>query len=149
MKLPVDTSAIAFLCAVEAEPVVDFETKRPRADENGEPLYAVQLIAMTDGGPRFWPSRCRDCPAPASVRATRSRCTAWSLRPGRWATARGSRSGRLASSRLSPPPRRADKRGGDAQQETVREGTGAAANELPVPSTHQTRCANTRPLHQE
>ena len=49
MKLPVDTSAIAFLCTVEAEPVVDFETKRPRADENGEPLYLVQLIAMTDG----------------------------------------------------------------------------------------------------
>jgi hypothetical protein len=49
MKLPVDTSAIAFLCAVEAEPVVDFETKRPRADDNGEPLYMVQLIAMTDG----------------------------------------------------------------------------------------------------
>jgi hypothetical protein len=49
MKLPVDTSAIAFLCAVEAEPVVDFETRRPKADENGEPLYMVQLIAMTDG----------------------------------------------------------------------------------------------------
>jgi hypothetical protein len=29
--------------------VVDFETKRPRADENGEPLYMVQLIAMSDG----------------------------------------------------------------------------------------------------
>jgi hypothetical protein len=52
MKLPVDTSAIAFLCAVEAEPVVDFETKRPRADENGEPLYMVQLIALSDGGGR-------------------------------------------------------------------------------------------------
>jgi hypothetical protein len=49
MKLPVDTSAIAFLCAVEAEPVVDFETKRPRADENGEPLYVVQLIALAEG----------------------------------------------------------------------------------------------------
>jgi hypothetical protein len=49
VKLPVDTSAIAFLCAVEAEPVVDFETKRPRADENGEPLYVVQLIALSDG----------------------------------------------------------------------------------------------------
>ncbi len=49
MKLPLDTAAIAFLCAVEAEPVVDFDTKRPRADENGEPLYMVQLIAMTDG----------------------------------------------------------------------------------------------------
>ena len=39
MKLPIDTSAIAFLCAMAPEPVVDFETKRPRADENGEPLY--------------------------------------------------------------------------------------------------------------
>ena len=29
--------------------MVDFETKRPRVDENGEPLYLVQLIAMTDG----------------------------------------------------------------------------------------------------
>jgi len=46
MKLPVDTSAIAFLCAVGAEPVVDFETRRPKADENGEPLYVVQLLVM-------------------------------------------------------------------------------------------------------
>jgi hypothetical protein len=49
MKLPVDTSAIAFLCALAPEPVIDFETKRPRADENGEPLYAIQLLAMGDG----------------------------------------------------------------------------------------------------
>ena len=46
MKLPIDTSAIAFLCAMAPEPVIDFETKRPRADENGEPLYTVQLLAM-------------------------------------------------------------------------------------------------------
>jgi hypothetical protein len=49
MKLPVDTSAIAFLCAMAPEPLVDFETKRPRADENGEPLYIIQLLAMGDG----------------------------------------------------------------------------------------------------
>jgi hypothetical protein len=49
MKLPVDTSAMAFLCALPPEPVVDFETKRPRADENGEPLYVFQLLAMGDG----------------------------------------------------------------------------------------------------
>jgi hypothetical protein len=48
MKLPVDTSAIAFLCAMAPEPVVDFETKRPRADENGEPLYVVQLVALAE-----------------------------------------------------------------------------------------------------
>ncbi len=49
MKLPVDTSAISFLCAMPPEPVVDFETKRPRADENGEPLYSVQLVALAQG----------------------------------------------------------------------------------------------------
>jgi hypothetical protein len=49
MKLPVDTSAIAFMCAMPPEPVVDFETRRPKADENGEPLYVVQLLAMGDG----------------------------------------------------------------------------------------------------
>ena len=49
MKLPVDTSAIAFLCAVEPQPVLEFDTKQPRADENGEPLYLVQLIAMSEG----------------------------------------------------------------------------------------------------
>ena len=49
MRLPVDTSAIAFLCALEPQPVLDFETRRPRADENGEPLYVVQLIALAEG----------------------------------------------------------------------------------------------------
>jgi hypothetical protein len=49
VKLPIDTSAIAFLCAMPAEPVLDFETKRPRADDNGEPLYVVQLLAMGEG----------------------------------------------------------------------------------------------------
>ena len=49
MKLPVDTSSIAFLCALEPQPVLDFDTKQQRADENGEPLYVVQLIALTDG----------------------------------------------------------------------------------------------------
>ena len=49
MKLPVDTSAIAFLCALEPQPVLAFDTKQPRADENGEPLYLVQLIALAEG----------------------------------------------------------------------------------------------------
>jgi hypothetical protein len=49
MRLPVDVSAISFLCAMAPEPVVDFETKRPRADENGEPLFAVQLVPLAEG----------------------------------------------------------------------------------------------------
>ena len=102
MKLPVDTSAIAFLCAVEAEPVVDFETKRPRADENGEPLYLVQLIAMTDGAADIIAVKVPGLPSPGSARVTRSRCMAWSPSLGRWPTALGWRSGRPGSSRPSP-----------------------------------------------
>jgi hypothetical protein len=49
VKLPVDTSSIAFLCALEPQPVLDFETKQPRADDNGEPLYVVQLVALAEG----------------------------------------------------------------------------------------------------
>jgi hypothetical protein len=49
VKLPIDTSAISFLCALAPEPVVDFETKRPRADEHGEPLFVVQLVALAEG----------------------------------------------------------------------------------------------------
>src|SRR5829696_10086311 len=49
MKLPVDTSAIAFLCALEPQPVLAFDTKQQRADENGEPLFVVQLIALAEG----------------------------------------------------------------------------------------------------
>jgi hypothetical protein len=64
MKLPVDTSAIAFLCAMPPEPVLDFETKRPRADENGEPLYLVQLIAMTDGAAEILAVKVPGMPGP-------------------------------------------------------------------------------------
>ena len=49
MKLPVDTSSIAFLCALEPQPLLAFDTKQPRTDENGEPLYVVQLIALAEG----------------------------------------------------------------------------------------------------
>ena len=48
MRLPVDTSAIAFLCALEPQPVLAFDTKQPRANENGEPLFVVRLIALGD-----------------------------------------------------------------------------------------------------
>ena len=43
MKLPIDTVGLTFMCASEPEPVLDFETKNPKADENGEPLYGLQV----------------------------------------------------------------------------------------------------------
>jgi hypothetical protein len=64
MKLPVDTSAIAFLCAMPPEPVLDFETKRPRADDNGEPLYVVQLVALAENSAEILAVKVPGMPVP-------------------------------------------------------------------------------------
>lgn len=50
MKLPIDTTGMTFMCATDPEPVLDFETKAPKADENGEPLYGVQVVTISDSG---------------------------------------------------------------------------------------------------
>jgi hypothetical protein len=65
MKLPVDTSAIAFLCAMPPEPVVDFETRRPKADENGEPLFVVQLLVMGEDSADLIAVKAPGVPSPA------------------------------------------------------------------------------------
>lgn len=49
MRLPVDTNLVNFICAGAPEPVVDFESRRPKTDESGTPLYQVVLVAMSDG----------------------------------------------------------------------------------------------------
>jgi hypothetical protein len=50
MKLPIDTSAITFLAASPAEPVVDFDTRQPRVGDDGRPLYSVSLVALSGEG---------------------------------------------------------------------------------------------------
>jgi hypothetical protein len=53
--------------------VVDFETRRPKADENGEPLYVIQLLAMGDGSADLLAVKVPGVPCRPSVRAPRSR----------------------------------------------------------------------------
>jgi hypothetical protein len=48
--LPIDTTAITFLASAPPTPVLHFQTKEPKADVNGEPLYSVQLVAMQPAG---------------------------------------------------------------------------------------------------
>jgi hypothetical protein len=37
MRLPIDTSAISFLCVLAPEPVLDFETRRPGPTRTASP----------------------------------------------------------------------------------------------------------------
>jgi hypothetical protein len=39
MRLPIDTNSLAFICAGDAQPVVDYDTRRPKTDDNGVPLF--------------------------------------------------------------------------------------------------------------
>ena len=48
MKLPIDTSH-TMIVAGTVEPVIDFDTKRQRADQNGEPLWSVELVSFCEG----------------------------------------------------------------------------------------------------
>ena len=51
MRLLLDTTGMTFTVGSDFEPVVDFETKAPKADRaTGQPLAQVQLICFyTDG----------------------------------------------------------------------------------------------------
>jgi hypothetical protein len=49
MRLPIDTSAMGFIAAGVPEPVLDYDTRRPKTDENGEPLFSVTVMALADG----------------------------------------------------------------------------------------------------
>ena len=49
MKLPIDTGSVKFAAAGAAEPVLDYETRAPKLDENGTPLFNVPLFAAGTG----------------------------------------------------------------------------------------------------
>lgn len=49
MKLPIDTGSVKFAAAGPAEPVLDYETRAPKLDENGTPLFNVPLFAAGTG----------------------------------------------------------------------------------------------------
>lgn len=46
MLFTVDQTNTTFIAASEPRPVLDYATKRPKADEDGQPLYQVQVVAI-------------------------------------------------------------------------------------------------------
>ncbi len=49
MRLPIDTTTVKFAAAGPAEPVLDYETRAPKLDENGVALFNVPLFAAGTG----------------------------------------------------------------------------------------------------
>ena len=50
MRLPIDITAVKFSAATPIQPVIDFETKQPRTDKNGVPLFRVPLYVASNEG---------------------------------------------------------------------------------------------------
>jgi hypothetical protein len=49
MRFPIDKTAIRFTCGTGPQPVKDYGTGGQKADENGEPLFSVGVLAMANG----------------------------------------------------------------------------------------------------
>jgi hypothetical protein len=49
MRLPIDTQTVKFAAAGPAEPVLDYETRAPKLDENGTALFNVPRFAAGSG----------------------------------------------------------------------------------------------------
>jgi hypothetical protein len=83
MKLPIDVSELTFLVAVPPVPVMDFETKKQKADDDGQPMHTVQLVCLGDGNAEILAVKFAGPPgalmqgAPAKV--TNLVATPWSM----------------------------------------------------------------------
>ena len=49
MRLPIDTTAVKFAAAGPAEPVLDFETRQPKTDEHGVPMFNILVFTAGTG----------------------------------------------------------------------------------------------------
>jgi hypothetical protein len=49
MRLPIDTTSLKFAAAGTAEPVLDYETKAPKLNDNSVALFNVPLFAAGTG----------------------------------------------------------------------------------------------------
>ena len=67
LKLPIDTSGFTFTASTPPEPVMDRETNAQKADENGEALFSIQVVAFGEGGAQIWAVKFPGA-APAGVK---------------------------------------------------------------------------------
>lgn len=83
MKLPIDTAGMTFLVAVAPEPAVDWDTKEPKVDADGQQLFSVQLVALGEGSAQILPVKFAGQPAGlaqgAPVKVTGLVATPWSM----------------------------------------------------------------------
>ena len=83
MRMPIDTSSMTFLAASPPEPVVEYGSKTAKVDETGQPLFAVQLVVLVDGGAEVISAKVAGLPKGVekgnTVRVTGLVATPWTM----------------------------------------------------------------------
>jgi hypothetical protein len=98
-NMPIDTSARTFLVGADAEPIRERGTNRQRTDaETGEPLFAIQLVALVEGRANVITVKV-PCEPPELPQGAPVRVLGLLARRGRWRAAPAWRSARRGSSR--------------------------------------------------
>ncbi len=50
MRLPINVQNLTFIAVSQPEAVVDFDSKQPRSDTDGRPIFAVGVVALGSEG---------------------------------------------------------------------------------------------------
>ena len=50
MRLPINVQNLTFIAVSQPEAVVDFDSKQPRTDTDGRPIFAVGVVALGNEG---------------------------------------------------------------------------------------------------
>ena len=56
LRIPIDPNAWTFTVSTPPEPVIDFTTKAPKVDANGQALWSIDVVAFAEGGGQERPS---------------------------------------------------------------------------------------------
>ena len=84
MRLKLDTTNTTFLAAGEAEPLTERDSEKQKLDRDGQPLYAVRLVALADGEADIIPVRVAGAAPKGLTQGAPVRCigltaTTWTM----------------------------------------------------------------------
>jgi hypothetical protein len=83
MRLPIDTQSLTFIAVGLPEAVVDFDSKQPRSDTDGRPIFAVGIVALNHDGAEILtvkvPGQPRGVTPGSPVKVTGLLATTWQM----------------------------------------------------------------------
>lgn len=105
MRLKIDTNTTTFLAAGDAEPLTERDTDKPRLDRDGQPLFVVRVVALSDGEAEVIPVRVAGAAPKGVTQGTAVRVVGLTATPWSMNDRDGTRAGlTFRAERIEPVP---------------------------------------------